>query len=247
MRNDPVDREQESRFARLDSSAGTRETEFVLAPGASRKHIARTLNAAYADGLISQDTFVRRLDQLLGAQLIDPLGLIGDLTLRRSPRRGFTLVDALAATMRRLRTSRAENAGSPVLLALDWSGGQSELVIGRHRGCDVVLSNPAVSRRHARLVFRDGNWVLQDLQSTNGTAVNGMKVGRCELPTPSPCPSQPPPCRVQRPIARHPPVAERLDPVRGRQPVRSKPPSGSRRSPAPAASPTSSSSSTRSW
>jgi FHA domain len=118
----------------------------------------------------------------LGAQLIDPIGLIGDLTLRRSPRRRFTLVDALAATVHRLRTSRAENAGgSPVLLALDWSGGQSQLIIGRHRGCDVVLSNPAVSRRHARLVFRDGNWVLQDLQSTNGTAVNGMNVGRCEL------------------------------------------------------------------
>jgi pSer/pThr/pTyr-binding forkhead associated (FHA) protein len=75
-----------------------------------------------------------------------------------------------------------QNAGgSPVLLALDWSSGQSELIIGRHRGCDVVLSNLAVSRRHARLVFRDGNWVLQDLQSTNGTAVNGMTVGRCEL------------------------------------------------------------------
>jgi hypothetical protein len=179
---DPVDRDQESRFSRLDSFVGTRKTRFVLAPGASRKHIARTLNAAYADGLLSQDTFVRRLDQLLGAQLIDPRGLIGDLTLRRSPQRRLALVDAVAATVRRLRTSRAQNAGgSPILLALDWSGAQSELILGRHRGCDVVLSNPAVSRRHARLVFRDGNWVLQDLQSTNGTAVNGMNVGRCEV------------------------------------------------------------------
>jgi hypothetical protein len=59
---DPADREPESRFSTLDSFVGTRETKFVLAPGASRKQIARTLNAAYADGLISQDTFVRRLD-----------------------------------------------------------------------------------------------------------------------------------------------------------------------------------------
>jgi pilus assembly protein CpaF len=38
-----------------------------------------------------------------------------------------------------------------------------------------------VSRRHARLLFRDGSWVLQDLQSTNGTTVNGVPVGRCQL------------------------------------------------------------------
>jgi pilus assembly protein CpaF len=38
-----------------------------------------------------------------------------------------------------------------------------------------------VSRRHARLVFRDGSWVIQDLRSCNGTEVNGLVVGRCEL------------------------------------------------------------------
>jgi len=53
--------------------------------------------------------------------------------------------------------------------------------LGRHPSCDVVLSSMSVSRRHARLVFRDGRWVLQDLGSTNGTEVNGIDVGRCEL------------------------------------------------------------------
>jgi pSer/pThr/pTyr-binding forkhead associated (FHA) protein len=38
-----------------------------------------------------------------------------------------------------------------------------------------------VSRRHARLVFRDGNWIVQDLQSTNGTSLNGTPIGRSEL------------------------------------------------------------------
>jgi pSer/pThr/pTyr-binding forkhead associated (FHA) protein len=38
-----------------------------------------------------------------------------------------------------------------------------------------------VSRRRARLVFRDGTWIIQDLDSTNGTAVNGGCVGRCQL------------------------------------------------------------------
>jgi len=38
-----------------------------------------------------------------------------------------------------------------------------------------------VSRRHARLVFRDSCWIVQDLESRNGTAVNGKLVGRCRL------------------------------------------------------------------
>jgi pilus assembly protein CpaF len=38
-----------------------------------------------------------------------------------------------------------------------------------------------VSRRPARLVFRDGGWILQDLGSTNGTLVNGEPAGRCRL------------------------------------------------------------------
>ena len=66
-------------------------------------------------------------------------------------------------------------------LALDWSGAQSEMLIGRHHGCDLVLSDLSVSRRHLRMIFRDGQWILQDLESRNGTIVNGCRVGRCQL------------------------------------------------------------------
>ena len=49
------------------------------------------------------------------------------------------------------------------------------VVIGRQSGCDVVLADPNVSRRHAEL-RRDGDrWVLVDLGSTNGTYVNGKQ------------------------------------------------------------------------
>jgi pSer/pThr/pTyr-binding forkhead associated (FHA) protein len=67
------------------------------------------------------------------------------------------------------------------LLGLDWSGHRGELLVGRHDKCDIVLRAPDVSRRHARLVFRDHKWIIQDLRSTNGTIVNGTRVGRCEL------------------------------------------------------------------
>jgi pSer/pThr/pTyr-binding forkhead associated (FHA) protein len=56
-----------------------------------------------------------------------------------------------------------------------------DLVVGRGPGCAVALSDDSVSRRHARLVFRDGAWIIQDLGSTNGTIVNGERVGRCRL------------------------------------------------------------------
>ncbi|HUE26807.1 MAG TPA: FHA domain-containing protein [Solirubrobacteraceae bacterium] len=149
----------------------------MLGHGASRRQIARTLNAAYADGLLSHETFTYRLDQLFQRRLIDPVRLIGDLSTRGGRPAWF-----IRAADTLVRWALAEGAESPaVLLALDWTGGQDELIVGRHHACDVVLSDPSVSRRHARLVFRDGNWVLQDLESTNGTMVNGVRVGRCAL------------------------------------------------------------------
>ena len=48
------------------------------------------------------------------------------------------------------------------------------LLIGRDfEQCDIVLSDSTVSRRHARLVFDNGLLQIEDLGSTNGTAVNG--------------------------------------------------------------------------
>jgi pSer/pThr/pTyr-binding forkhead associated (FHA) protein len=52
------------------------------------------------------------------------------------------------------------------------------MVIGRLPDCDVVLPDTNVSRRHAR-IYRDGtDVVVEDLGSTNGTKVNGVRVAR---------------------------------------------------------------------
>ncbi len=167
----------------MDSAMPLRETRWVLEPGTSRQQLARALNTAYADGLLSQNTLVHRLDLLFGSRLIDPTGLVGDL-VRRVPRRAWpmAIVDAIVARARSLhRRAVAEPARRPRLLALDWDGAQDELLLGREEACDVVLPDRSVSRRHARLIFRDGSWVICDLQSTNGTAVNNVRVGRCQL------------------------------------------------------------------
>lgn len=141
------------------------------------------LNTAYADGLLSEETFAHRLDRVFADRVIDPRALIGDLSLRTAPSRWHErLCGAAAAALGTVRLTGSEPPEpSAVLLALDWNGGKSELVVGRSRACDVVLSSEAVSRRHAQLFFRDGNWVIRDLGSTNGTTVNGVRVGRCRL------------------------------------------------------------------
>ena len=139
----------------------------------------RTLNAAYGDGLLSQQTLVQRLDLLFGSEVVDPAGLVGDLTLRRPRSARPALGERVLAWLREL-LDRGEPA-PPTLLALDWTGAREELLVGRHDASDVVVSHPSVSRRHALLSFRDGHWVLRDLDYTNGTRVNGKRVVRCRL------------------------------------------------------------------
>jgi pSer/pThr/pTyr-binding forkhead associated (FHA) protein len=50
------------------------------------------------------------------------------------------------------------------------------LVIGRSRSCDLRLPSGDASRRHAEIYADDGGYVLRDLDSTNGTFVNGEQV-----------------------------------------------------------------------
>lgn len=166
----------------LDRPWRARETSLVFAAGTSQRQIARVLNVAYANGLLSQDTFLQRTDQLLAGGVVDPVRLVGDLNLRQQRAPLANAAAAIAGLLGRVARP-SESAAPPVfsLLVLDWSGAQSELLIGRHRGCDVVLSDLSVSRRHAQLTFRDGRWILRDLDSTNGTRVNGCRVRRCEL------------------------------------------------------------------
>jgi diguanylate cyclase (GGDEF)-like protein len=56
-----------------------------------------------------------------------------------------------------------------------------ELVLGRDAACAVPLAADDVSRRHARVAPEGGGHVLVDLDSTNGTFVNGRRVGRHRL------------------------------------------------------------------
>src|SRR5438445_5148124 len=48
---------------------------------------------------------------------------------------------------------------------------------GRLGSLEIVLDDSSVSRRHAEVRLGDDGWVVRDLESTNGTYVNGVRIG----------------------------------------------------------------------
>jgi hypothetical protein len=53
---------------------------------------------------------------------------------------------------------------------------KAELFIGRDLNNDIVISDPEVSRRHARLVLTGNTYAIEDLGSTNGTFLRGQRL-----------------------------------------------------------------------
>ncbi|GEN13370.1 DNA-binding transcriptional response regulator, NtrC family, contains REC, AAA-type ATPase, and a Fis-type DNA-binding domains [Myxococcus fulvus] len=70
----------------------------------------------------------------------------------------------------RLQVSAGPDAGTDV------SSSSEKVTIGSARGNDLVLSDPTVSRFHAELVRERGGHRLRDLESTNGTRVDHVRV-----------------------------------------------------------------------
>ncbi|MBK6463782.1 MAG: Flp pilus assembly complex ATPase component TadA [Myxococcales bacterium] len=58
---------------------------------------------------------------------------------------------------------------------------KSEINVGRVQGNDLMLPKGNVSKHHARLLFRDGRFIVTDLKSTNGTYVNGKKIAQATV------------------------------------------------------------------
>lgn len=78
--------------------------------------------------------------------------------------------------------------GRPLLCRLTFLNGllaghsfvlhQDVTTIGRTSGNDVLILDGTVSRNHARLIFHNGQWSIEDAGSSNGTMVNGQKIKR---------------------------------------------------------------------
>ena len=73
-------------------------------------------------------------------------------------------------TPRELLVTAGVAAGTS--LALD----SQQITIGRADDATLVLNDDYASTRHARIFPQDGQWLVEDLGSTNGTLVNGRKL-----------------------------------------------------------------------
>ena len=89
-----------------------------------------------------------------------------------------------AAAVSQVAPSRkARKSGEPHLLVVEPAAQRGrmfplgqELTVGRAAGCQVTLDDTYVSQLHARVFARDGQYLVEDLGSTNGTYLNRARV-----------------------------------------------------------------------
>ena len=62
------------------------------------------------------------------------------------------------------------------LIGHRWTLTKDEMLLGRGNDADIVLPERQVSRYHLKIHHRDGRYVLEDLDSKNGTFLNGKQV-----------------------------------------------------------------------
>jgi len=146
----------------------------LRASDADRDRAIRLLQEGSADGRLSHESFLRRLDVALRTRHAAELAaLLRDLTPARVPLPARALGRLSGWSTKLVAAWRAPHL-PPLVLP---HGGRQVFTIGRAAGCDLVLPDPTVSWRHAELRRTGGGWLLADLGSTNGTRANGWRAG----------------------------------------------------------------------
>jgi hypothetical protein len=135
----------------------------------------RLLRDRSVEGRISTDTFADRIDLAYRARSSTELAdLTWDVRPAGPVRRTFLAAVEWASRLDADIEAAWRRPRVPALALPGGDGGRH--VIGRAPGCDCLVTDDLVSRRHAE-VRRDGDrWMLRDLGSRNGTRVNGVRV-----------------------------------------------------------------------
>ena len=82
-------------------------------------------------------------------------------------------------------TASTDNATRLVITSGQKAGaefplGRDEITIGRSSDSAIIIRDDYTSTHHARLMLWNGRWMLQDLDSTNGTFLNGSPSDRAD-------------------------------------------------------------------
>ena len=169
--------------------------EYPRASDAERDHAVSELRNEFAEGRLSHETFMYRMQSALDARHRGQLaGLFTDLPPRRPG--AMKLMARIRALLRTQPTAGPPYEQAPPRIPPPQHAWQSppapplanpaplvfppgngvRFTIGRTRDCDLCLADLSVSRMHALLVRREDGWVLSDLGSHNGTRLNGWLV-----------------------------------------------------------------------
>jgi hypothetical protein len=138
-----------------------------------REETVAVLRAGALAGCLTLDTFAERVGAAYSASLAEELDdLVADLPPGRRGR--------VAGFLRRLAGAVARRpvaSGSPALeIEVRIPTDVPTLTVGRASECDVVVGERTVSRFHAELRHAAGRWSVRDLDSKNGTWLNGRRV-----------------------------------------------------------------------
>jgi FHA domain-containing protein/uncharacterized protein DUF1707 len=132
----------------------------------------RVLHDGRADGRLSTSTFEERVERALTAKTAAELReLTVDVSRVSGVRAWF------AHTLHADRTAVASDATCLRLSDI----GDRPFTVGRSGRADLVVSDRTVSRLHAQLLRTSEGSVLTDLGSTNGTWLDGRRVGQVEV------------------------------------------------------------------
>jgi len=166
--------------------------------------VVAKLRDEYVAGRLSHETFIHRVHRVLETrQRADLPPFVADLP---AGRRQGGLVGWLRGTWSRVtgtapdpaagaeagrpeapppalsplravttRTSVSPAEREPFALQFPRIAGD-RFTIGRDASCDLAIADMSVSRQHAQLERSPDGWLLSDLESTNGTRVNGWRV-----------------------------------------------------------------------
>lgn len=142
-----------------------------------RERVLRALSDRVAEGRMSNDTFERRVDQVLRARNRTELNDI----MQDMPPRG-RVVAALTGIVASVSAATAQIGAAwrtPRLPRFVLPPAElTRILIGRAPGCHFVLADLTVSRFHAELYRSEigDTWLISDLGSMNGTRVNGWRL-----------------------------------------------------------------------
>jgi hypothetical protein len=138
-----------------------------------RDRALEILREGAGTGRLSQDTFVRRMNFVLGAQSRGELrNATHDLPAREP--RVIEWFRELVSKIPHVSLTTRPRASLPGL-ALPPAGSPT-IRIGRGPGATLRIADASVSRRHAELRHVGEGWMVRDLNSMNGTHLNGSRI-----------------------------------------------------------------------